>query len=402
MKVLQINSVFGIGSTGRIAADLHENLLSLGHESHVAYGRLSPNEHDKSLRIGNNLDNYLHVIKTRLLDKHGFGSYSATKKFIEYIKHHNPNIIHLHNLHGYYINIGLLFDYFKQANKTIVWTLHDCWPFTGHCTHFDSIGCELWKRQCHDCPQTSEYPKSLICDRSYVNYQQKKYYFKGIPNLMIVTPSKWLASIVKESFLRDYPVTVINNGIDLNVFCATPSTFRRRYNLDKKYILLGVSSIWNERKGIGFFIELAKQLRSDEIIVLIGVSPKQIRQLPDGIIGIAKTNNLSELAQIYSTADVFINPTLEDNFPTTNIEALACSTPVITFNSGGSSECLGNICGLVVDRGDFSGLVASIKYMRQEGKLKYTTKCRKRAEEYYDKYDRFSDYISLYKDMLGR
>ena len=310
-------------------------------------------------------------------------------------------MIHLHNLHGYYLHIGLLFEYLKKANKTVIWTLHDCWAFTGHCTYFDFIGCEKWKIECHDCPLKKDYPKSFFIDNSTWNYNQKKELFSGIENLTIVTPSIWLAELVKQSFLRNYPVKVINNGIDLNAFCPKPSNFRVSYKLEDKFILLGVASNFGERKGFHYFIELSKQLLPDEKIVLVGLSEKQIKSLPDEkILGLTKTNSIKELSEIYSAADVFINPTLEDNFPTTNLEALACKTPVITFNSGGSPECLDANSGLIVERGDLQGLVTAIATVRQNGKEFYSENCQKRAKKRFDKNDRFQEYIELYKSNL--
>ena len=400
MNILQINTVCGIGSTGRIATDLHAILLSQGQQSTIAFGRDVAKNCNQSIRIGKKLDNYLHFTRTRLFDTHGFGSATPTKKFITKIKELNPDVIHLHNLHGYYLHIGLLFEYLKQANKPVIWTLHDCWPFTGHCAHFDFAGCELWKGECHDCPLTAQYPKSLGLDRSRWNYRQKQTLFNGVENLTIVTPSQWLAGLVRQSFLREYPVKVINNGIDLNMFKPAPSDFRSRHKLKNQFMLLGVASIWDERKGYGHFLELATRLNPDEALVLVGLSGKQIKSLPHNIIGIARTTSTTELAEIYSAADLFVNPTLEDNFPTTNLEALACGTPVITFDSGGSPECLDEGCGLVVEQGDLQGLVAAITMFKKIGKATYSAACRKRAEELYDKDARFKEYINTYENTL--
>ena len=400
MNILQINSVCGIGSTGRIATDLHAILVSQRHQSTVAFGRGTANNCLQTIRIGNKFGNYLHVVRTRLFDDHGFGSAAATKKLISKIKILNPDIIHLHNLHGYYLHISLLFDYLKQAKKPVIWTLHDCWAFTGHCAHFDFVNCNRWKFECYDCPLISEYPKSFFLDRSRQNYQQKKILFAGIEGLTLVAASRWLAELVRESFLKEYPVALINNGIDLKIFNSMKNNFRRRYKLEDQYILLGVASIWSERKGYGYFMDLANHLLPDEKIVLVGLSEEQIKQLPTGIIGIGRTDSAAELAEIYSTADVFINPTLEDNFPTTNLEALACGTLVITFNSGGSPECLDDSCGLIVDRGDLQGLIAAIAMVRKNGKKSYTVHCQNRARNFFDKNERFADYIALYESKL--
>jgi len=400
LNILQINSVCGIGSTGRIATDLHAILVAQGHQSAVAYGRDVAKNCDRPIRIGGRLDNYLHVARTRLTDSHGFGSKTATKAFIEKIRDLNPDVFHLHNLHGYYLHIGLLFEYLKQANKPVIWTLHDCWAFTGHCSYFDRIGCERWKWECHDCPLKTEYPKSLLFDRSRWNYQRKKELFTGIRDLTIITPSMWLARLVNESFLRNYRVKVINNGIDLKVFKPTQSGVFSRYNLENQFVLLGVAADWNQRKGYDYFVDLAKELRPDEKIVLVGVNAREIKHLPTGVIGIPKTNSITELAEIYSAADLFVNPTLEEVLGLVNLEALACGTPVITFNSGGSPECLDDGCGAVVERGNLSGLVEAIELMRKGGKEAYTVKCRQRAEDRFDKDARVAEYIDLYKAVL--
>ena len=399
MNILQINIVCGIRSTGRITTDLHAILLSQGHQSTIAFGRFDAKNCDHTIRIGSRLDNVVHIAQTRLFDQHGFGSAAATKSFIAQIKTLNPDVIHLHNLHGYYLHIGLLFEYLKQANKPVIWTLHDCWAFTGHCSHFDFVGCQRWKTECHNCPSKMDYPKSFI-DNSQWNYRAKKDLFLGLKNLTLVTPSKWLADLVKQSFLQNYPVAVINNGIDLEQFKPLSSAFRINHQLDDKFVVLGVASDFSERKGYRYFIELSKQLKHDEKLVLVGLNKKQIKHLPAGVIGISKTNNTQELAEIYSTADVFVNPTLEDNFPTTNLEALACGTPVITFNSGGSPECLDAACGLIVERGDLQGLVTAIATIRKNGKPFYTEHCQKRAHDWFDKDARFAEYIKLYTDYL--
>ena len=406
MNILQINSVCGIGSTGRIATDLHALLKSQEHQSTVAFGRDTAINCDRTIRVGNRIDNYLHVARTRLFDAHGFGSAIATKALIDKIKALNPDVIHLHNLHGYYLHIGLFFEFLKQADIPVVWTLHDCWAFTGHCAYFDLSGCERWKSKCLACPSTKEYPRSILLDRSRRNHQLKKESFIGVPRLTIVTPLKWLATLVKQSFLQDYQVEVIYNGIDLKVFRPKPSDFRQRHGLEGQFLLLGVASVWDQRKGFSYFLDLARHLRPDEKIVLVGVSAARIKQLPAGIIGIAKTSSATELAEIYSTADLFLNPTLEDNFPTTNLEALACGTPVVTFNTGGSPECLnaesGDKSGLVVKRGDLPGLVAAIAKVRNTGKKYYSASCRKWAQEQFDKNARFSEYVELYKDCCSQ
>lgn len=399
MKILQINSVCGVGSTGRIATDLYKIIEEQGHECKIAYGRGTAPEGIDSIKIGSKLDNYTHVFKTRVFDKHGFGSISATKKFIEEVREYNPDVIHLHNIHGYYINIEFLFNYLKGVKKPVVWTLHDCWAFTGHCAHFDYVGCKKWKNGCYDCVQKKEYPSSKVMDNSKFSYEKKKELFTSIDNMTIVTPSKWLANLVRQSFLGKYPVEVINNGIDLDVFKPTESNFRERYGLEDKFVVLGVASIWSERKGLKYFVELEKLLSDDYKVVLVGVSDKQKKELSDNIIAITRTNDVRELAEIYTIADVFVNPTLEDNFPTTNLESLACGTPVITFDSGGSIECINYSTGISIEKGGIENLFSKIELMNNNEIEISREDCFKRAKRIYNKNNLYIKYINTYDSI---
>jgi putative colanic acid biosynthesis glycosyltransferase len=396
MKVLQINSVCGVGSTGRIVTDIHQNIIAQGHESYIAYGRDHPRNCDAPIRIGNRFANYAHYASTKFFDKHGFGTRYYTRVFVKQVEYLNPDVIHLHNIHGYYINIEILFGYLKKANKPVFWTLHDCWAFTGHCAHFDYINCNKWKTSCFNCPQKDRYPSSFV-DNSKENYITKKNIFTGVKNMTIVTPSEWLAKLVKESFLGDYPIEIINNGINLEVFRPTKSDFRKRFALDNKYLILGVASFWGEKKGFNYFLELSDRSKSDEQIILVGLTEKQKRKLPANIIGITRTHNIQELAEIYSAADVFVNPTLEDTFPTTNLESLACGTPVITFNTGGSVEIVNEKCGIIVEKGNIDDLCDALRKIKYERFSK--NECVKRAK-LFDKNTRFNDYIKLYLNSL--
>lgn len=392
MKVLQINSVCGIRSTGRICTDIADILTANGCDCKIAYGREAvPEQYQKyAVRIGNDFSVKLDAIKTRLFDNACFNSKTATKRFIKWAKEYDPDIIHLHNIHGYFINVKLLFDYLKSAGKPVVWTLHDCWSFTGHCAYFDFAGCDKWKNGCFDCPQVKEYPASVFIDNSKENYLRKSSIFCEVPNLTVVTPSIWLADLVKKSFLKDYAVKVINNGIDLNVFKPTKSDFKDKYGLQNKKIILGVAAVWDRRKGLSDFISLSKQLDDNYKIVLVGLSEEQIKLLPENIIGINKTNSALELAEIYTAADIFVNPTYEDNYPTTNLEAQACGTPVITYNTGGSTESLSDGCGAVIEKGDISSLFNCI--------VKNNLKTSNRV--CFDKSLRCSEYIRLYEELM--
>jgi len=401
MKVLQINSFCGKFSTGRIALDIHKLLIKQGHESVIAYGRGEPLNCDNTIKIGNKIDFYNHVLKTRLLDRHGFGSKKATEDFVDEIKNYNPDIIHLHNIHGYYLNIEVLFNFLKEFNKPVVWTLHDCWAFTGHCSHFDYANCYKWETHCQKCPERKSYPKSIFIDNSYNNYEKKRKLFTSLDKLTLVTPSEWLAKLVKRSFLKEYPVKIINNGIDLNAFTPTSSNFRNRYNLENKFVILGVASKWTSRKGLQYFMELSKMLSENEIIAIVGLSKKQLKILPPNIIGIAWTNSINELAEIYSAADVFVNPTLEENYPTVNLEAQACGTPVITFNTGGSPETIDSSTAYVIKKGNFIELIHAINRVKVEGKDKYSEECVSRVRRLYNKNSNFQNYIHLYVRHIG-
>lgn len=401
MKILQINTVVNSGSTGRIAEEIGQMAIKAGWESYIAYGRNERPSSSNLIKIGTDKDVKLHGLQTRLFDRHGLGSKNATFDFIQKVEKIKPDIVHLHNIHGYYINIEVLFHYLKNAKVPVVWTFHDCWPLTGHCSHFMFVECDKWKTQCYDCPQKTRYPASYFIDRSKKNYILKKELFNSLPNLTLVPVSQWLAGILQESFLLNYPIKVINNGINTEVFKPSLSSdFRNKYGLEDKFILLGVASVWEERKGLKDFIELSKLLDSGYQIVLVGLTKKQIKQLPENILGIERTENVEELADIYSTSDVFINPTYEDNFPTTNLESLACGTPVITYKTGGGPEAIDVSTGIVVEQGNINKLVEAIFTIKKIGKQYYSDACVNRAHKLYKKEDRYKEYIDLYESLL--
>ena len=396
MKILQINSVCGFGSTGNIVIDIAKMVMEQGHDALIAYGR-NGKEHlgIKTLRIGNDYDVYLHGLYTRLMDKTGFASTKATVKFIEDIKHYKPDIIHLHNIHGYYINIEILFNFLGEASIPVVWTLHDCWAFTGHCAHFDYVGCDKWKTGCKgSCPQKKSYPASLFLSNADFNYRKKKELFTSINKMTIVTPSKWLAGLVKESFLQKYPTEVIHNCINTEIFKTTLSDFRQKYAIEGKFIILGVANIWDKRKGFDDFIKLSQMLGDLFHIVLVGLNEKQIEDIKNikNITGIRRTSNAAELAGLYTTANVFFNPTYEDNYPTVNLEAIACGTPVITYNTGGSPETIYGRTGYIINIGDVksvSNTIIKLAYMQRN-----TTPSNLRGR------DTFSYYMEIYENSI--
>ena len=393
--LFQINTVINSGSTGHIAEELGKIVMQNGWKSYIAFGRNPRPSSSKAIKVGSKLGIYYHVFLTRFFDRHGFGSYFATKKIIKQIKEIKPDVIHLHNVHGYYLNIKLLFTYFKTIDTQIVWTLHDCWSFTGHCSHYTAVECEKWQTSCHNCVQLKQYPKSLF-DNSKRNFRDKKEIFCGIKNLTLVTPSNWLAEEVRKSFLNNYPLKVINNGVDLSVF--TPNIVK------KKHTILGVASTWTDRKGFSDFIKLSDMLNNDEEIVLVGLSDKQILSLPIGkhIRGITRTESQKELAELYSQALCFLNLTYEDTFPTTNIESLACGTPVVTYKTGGSPEIIDSETGFVVTPGDLKGIRICIDKIKKLESQKLVALCRKRAEQLYEKNMCFEEYMKLYKEITEK
>lgn len=402
LKVLQISTVCGSGSVGRITTDIYHTLEKNGDEGIIAYGRRKAPEGVNAFRFGSNLDMGIHVLSTFLKGEHGFSSSGQTRRLIGKIREWNPDVIHLQNIHGFVLQVELLFAYLKKAGKPVVWTLHDCWPYTGHCAFYDYTACDRWKTGCSGCREYRKtYPYALFRNNTENNYERKRIAFTGVPNLTIVVPSRWLEREVKQSFLKDYPVQVIPNGIDLRLFrpADTAAGLRSRLGLDGKFVILGVANVWERRKGLAYFEELAGRLSEAYQIILIGLSGKQIRSLPKNVIGLERTSSVKELAEYYSMADVFVNATLEDNFPTTNLEALACGTPVITFQTGGSPESLDEDCGRVVPKGDRDALLNAI--VQEKAEPKSSGNCLKRAEQ-YEKYGRFQEYVELYHRLTGQ
>lgn len=395
VKVFEINSV-PYGSTAKIMLGIAEVasakgvtvIISAGYSTHPI-----KNLPENYVPIGGFFDKSFHLLAARLTGYHGCFSKIATMRLINKMKQKEIGVIHLHNLHGWYINLPMLFHYIKKYRIPVIWTLHDCWAFTGHCPNFDMIGCEKWKTGCCNCPQYREYPMTYV-DRCRWMYNKKREWFTGVENMTIVTPSHWLENLVNQSFLGNYPVKVIRNGIDLSIFKPTDSNFRKKYNCEDKYIVLGVAFGWGKRKGLDAFVELASRLTSEYQIVLVGTDGTVDKQLPDNIISIHRTQNQRELAEIYTAADVFVNPTREENYPTVNMESLACGTPVITFDTGGSPEILDISCGKIIPKNDISALCTAIEDMVKD--LPKETECVIKAKE-FDQRERFEEYMNLYR-----
>lgn len=401
-KLLQISIEVNSGSVGRIAEQIGQVVISAGWDSYITYARNNLPSKSKTIKIGTKYDIYYHGLQTRIFDNHCLSSKNATKRLIDQINIIKPDIIQLHHIHGYFLNMKILMNYLSSLDIPIVWVFHDCWSFTGHCAHFDFNGCDRWKKQCYNCPQKKQYPGSLVFDRSRKNYTEKKELFNSIKNLTIIPVSNWLGRLVKQSFLKDNNIEVIQNGIDINAFrpYINYEDIKVKYNIQEKKILLGVASIWDKRKGLDDFIKISEFLNYDEQIILVGLSEKQMNLLPNNIVGIKRTENVQELAKLYSMASVFLNPTYEDTYPTTNLEAMACGTPVVSYNTGGSPESITEDTGVVVSKGFTIELLQSSRKIITDNTIDYKSNCRRRAEQNFNKEDRFKDYVKLYDKLL--
>lgn len=387
MRLVEVNVTACSGSTGRIAEAIGRLAIDAGWDVWMAYGRSNGGTQLRSLPIGGRWNVMEHGVESRLLDNHGLASRRATRQFLRQLDAIRPDLVHLHNIHGYYLNYPLLFRWLKEWGGPVVWTLHDLWPFTGHCAYFGVEECPKWKTGCGNCPRLQTYPAAVWRDRSETNFRLKRNLFTSVPNLTLVPVSHWLSDLVGQSFLGGIKRRVIHNGVDTEVFAPQG---------EKKPYILGVASVWEERKGLPDFVKLRQMLPSDIDIKLVGLTAEQISKLSEGIEGISRTNSQSELAQLYSGAVAFVNPTYEDNFPTVNIEALAAGTPVVTYRTGGSPEAVDAASGVVVERGDVGGLVGAIE---RAGRLR-PEDCRRRALDHFRQEDRYREYLTLFSDEV--
>lgn len=407
MKVLQINTrYYNGGSTGRIAYDLKKVMEANGIESYVAFGygyNPKDNEKETDYRIESDRELLISKLWTKATGHHGFNNKAETKRLLAWIDKVQPDIIHMHNIHNHYVNVRMLLEYIAKKSIPCVLTMHDCWTFTGHCAYFDYSECDKWKTGCNQCPSLRDYPKTFaLIDPSPWNYRMKQKLFAPL-NITFVSPSQWLCDLQQQSFLKDKPCVVINNGVDLSVFHPMKSNVRKLYGISNRKMILAVAGGLSPRKGRDYLLKLPTFLHDDEVLVLVGLQKGQEKLLlqTDKVIGIQRTKTSDELVGLYSEADVFINPTLEDNFPTTNIEALACGTPVVTFRTGGSPEVVTPETGIVVEKGDMDALLAAIRTVIANGKSHYMDACRKKAVADYNKDVQYGKYIELYKRILS-
>ena len=397
-KLFQINVDANHGSNGGIMQDIGETMLVSGWDSYIAYGRKVQPSKSNLIRIGTKWDTYGHVLESRLFDNHGLSSRLATLKLIKKMKEIQPNIVHFHNIHGYYINYRILLQYLAKNDIPTVFTMHDEWAYTGHCAFHDPNNCSKWETHCENCPAYRHYPSSWFFDRSYQNFELKKRVFSAIPRLYLVPVSSWLGNLTKKSFLGDRPIIPIHNGIDTEIFHPIESNIREKYNIVGKRILLGVASTWNKGKGLQEFLNLSKI--STYQVILVGVSKTQKEYLPPNIIAIDRTECREQLAEFYSVADVFVTPSYCDTFSTVCLEAQSCGTPVVTYDTGGNSETIDDSTGIVVERGNYKMLLEAIERVLSKDREKYRVSCRNRILRNFKKEDRYQDYKKLYYEIL--
>ncbi|WP_038335973.1 glycosyltransferase [Empedobacter falsenii] len=404
MKVFQISIEVNKNSVGKIAEQIGEEILRNKGESYITYARSCLPSKSKTIKIGNRFDLYYHGVQTRLFDTHCLHSKRATNNLIKQIDKIAPDIIHLHHIHGYFIHMEILFNYLKKKNYPVVWTFHDCWSFTGHCAFFDTVDCNKWKTLCYDCELKKSYPASYLIDRSTKNFELKKKLFTSLDNLTIVPVSLWLQDLVKQSFLKDQKMELIKNGVDISVFDIFKSYSNGLENETRK-ILLGVASTWDERKGLNEFIKLDKLIdHSSYCITLVGLDNKQLAEIPKTIHGFPKTDNVTDLVSFYNQASIFVNPTKSDTYPTTNLEAIACGIPVVTYNTGGSPEAITPETGIVTNNKDAYSILEAINEIEKErSKGKFSKEViRNYAIKNFNKQKQFNQYIDLYKKVIEK
>ena len=398
-KLFQIGSALNYGAPGKIAEQIGILAQHNGWDVYMAHGNKYQNKSAlKTVQTVSSFQEHLHEIKSVLFDASGLGSTRETIRLVELLKEVQPDVIHLHNIHGYFLDYRVLFDYLRYSNIPIIWTLHDFWPVTGHCAHFINVPCYKWKTGCSNCPQPKSYPLSLV-DESKRNWKLKKQYFSALPNITLVPVSHWVGSLVKDSFLGGYPINVIYNGVDTTIFKPYETKLSAQYDLHGKFVLIGVASPWSERKGYKDYLELRKQLSDDFAIIMVGLTDSQIKTLPKGIIGVEKTRDQISLAQYYSMADVVLNLSYQETFGMTTVEGMSCGTPSIVYNITASPELLDQETGMVVEPGDIMGVVTAIYAMRSKRKSFYSDACRRRVQELFDKDKCFLEYIRLYEKV---
>jgi putative colanic acid biosynthesis glycosyltransferase len=401
LKIVHINTTAYAGSTGRICGDLAEMMIADGHDVVIGYGRATRGGQAPTVKIGDNLDIYWHVLGTKILDRHGLHSNRTTKSFLRWLDDYSPDVVHIHNLHGYYMQYEVLFAYLKKKNVAVVWTLHDCWPFTGHCCYYERVDCEKWKSGCHHCPLLWLYPASLGYDGSARNFYRKKIAFNDVEKMHLAPVSKWMSAQIESSFLAEYDRTVIYNGVNQDIFRPRDANYLvTKYNLVGKKVILGVANEWSDGKGLWLFKQLAADPLPDTMIVLIGLHAKQQKELPQHVIALSRTTNQEELAMWYSLADVFVTPSKAESFGLVVAEAMSCGTPCVVNRKAAMAELVDESTGRLADDRYESYREAIIEVLRL-GKQDFAKKCLDKAMQEFDLRHQLEAYKHLYIEMVS-
>lgn len=400
--LLQINGCANIASTGRMAEDIGDVAIANGWKSYIAYGRSACKSNSNLIKIGSKVSVLCHVLQARFFDRCGRASIHSTNELLKQIDRISPDVIQLHNLHGYFVNVPLLLNYIAKHDIPTIWTLHDCWPITGHCAHFALSNCNKWRTLCYDCPIRNEYPKSFI-DNSTNNYNIKKEAIENIPRISFITGSKWMYEIAKSSFIGNRSINIIPHGIDIDIFQPREEAnkLRNKLGLSDKFVILATGTSWEDYKGLGDFCKLRKELSSDYEILVVGLPLNKINDLPIGIRGFSKTNSPFELSVFYSMADCVMSLSRLESFGLTPVEGFACGTPAIVYNSTALPELITEQTGYVVEPGDIEDLKHKLSLLKQRGKRFYSESCRKIAVEKYNKKISYNKYISIYSKYIN-
>ncbi len=397
--ILQIDVALNVGSTGRIVHEIGDAILKEGWMSHAAFGRYSAPSTSTAHKIGTNADHAAHLLLTRLFDLHGKGSLGATKRLRALLADLKPDVVHLHQVHGYYLHLRELMQLLEEYGKPVLWTFHDAWQLTGHCCYFDRFDCQKWQTSCGSCPMTRYYPQSWGIDNSASNHREKKSTIGALSNLTVVPVSYWLGDMVKQSYLSQKQMEVIQNGVDLEQFFIEKADQATPADVDKT-TYLGVAGVWADHKGLSDFVQMSELLRDDEQIVLIGLAEKQLNGLPANIKALPAQGSISALRHWYNRATVFLNPSKSESFGLVTAEALACGTPAVVYNTTACPELVDDKTGRVAVKGDFTGMLYAARELAQLDSEAIQTECRKRAELHFDKQKQTGKYIQLYKQLI--
>lgn len=401
-KLVQFNSVANWGSTGRLAEDIGDVAMSSGWESYIVYGRQFNPSTSHLLKVGGSVSVFSHVILTRLFDRHGFGSYYATRQLLKKFDEIKPDVFQFHNVHGYYLNLPLVLQYATKKKIPIVWSLHDCWSMTGHCSHFITVGCEKWKNECHNCPRKKDYPNSWLIDSSRKNFREKKRLIEAVPQLTIISGSEWLAGVAAQSYFKNRDIRFIPDGIDTEIYQPRNNCdeLRRKLGLSGKFIILATGTVWGESKGLPDYGHLREMLSDDYAIVLVGMSDNDLASVPQGVIGLPRTKSPQELSEYYSMADCVMSLSRMESFGLTPVEGFACGTPAIVYDTTALTELITPETGFVAKFLDVDDVKEKVELLRAKGKSFYSEKCRAIALEKYDRNRCYAEYLKVYEELM--